>query len=56
MIIISNFHKRRIFKILPQRLQAAAEVHALQLVPLEHFVIIDGKLFKAREEHISRFS
>ena len=33
-----------------------AVVHALQLVQLEHFVIIDGKFFNAREEQISWFS
>ena len=33
-----------------------AVVHALQLVQLEHFVIIDGKIFSAREEQFSWFS
>ena len=33
-----------------------AVVHALQLVQLEHFVIIDGKTFTAREEQIWWFS
>ena len=32
-----------------------AVVHALQLVQLEHFVIIDGKIFSAREEQFSWF-
>ena len=57
--IISRFTREEL--ILLQRLQARctlfiALVHALQLVQLEHFVIIDGKSFTAREEQISWFS
>ena len=59
--IISNsaFHTRRINYTLKTPWQPhllVAVVHALQLVQLEHFVIIDGKFFTAREEQISWFS